>query len=37
MRLRRVSALDFYTVTFGLSFLCHRGFGLANEGARVDL
>jgi SPW repeat len=38
MRLRRASALDFYTVTFGLFlFVSPWLFAYANEGARIDL
>jgi SPW repeat len=38
MRLRRISALDFYTVTFGLFlFVSPWLFAYANEGARIDL
>jgi hypothetical protein len=38
MRLRRASALDFYTVTFGLFlFVSPWLFDYANEGSRIDL
>jgi hypothetical protein len=38
MRLRRISALDFYTVTFGLFlFMSPWLFAYASEGARIDL